>query len=503
MEAPLCRATMRICLIRSRISRQSRSSSTSTSPPFHVCVVGSGPAGFYTTQHLLKNIPNVQINMLEALPVPYGLIRYGVAPDHPEVKNVIHKFETIAQDPRFQFLGNVALDRDVSLIDLRSHFHAIVLAYGAAKDRKLNIPGEDSTQGVFGARAFVGWYNGLPEYQNLPVNLASTKQVTVVGNGNVALDVARVLLSDPERLAKTDIAEHALMQLRKSQVQRVVLLGRRGPVQVAFTAKELREIFSLPEFKIEADWKFIQSQISAAAPHLDRSKKRLMEIFLKHASTSSSSATTPEIPSSPNTPQKRVLEFKFASSPSRVLSTPDNVLTGLEVEVNSLQTVEGSNEVKAKPTGVKHVIPSQLLVRSIGYQSMAAKGLPFDDRKGVVPNDKGRVPIPDIVEGVYVAGWLKRGPTGVIVATMYDAIETADTVTADAASLLSSPQQDFKTGLQGLKDYLEKTGAKPVYFDGWKSIDSAEQHAGLEKGKPREKIVNVDNMLRQSRNTSS
>ncbi|TPX48893.1 hypothetical protein SeMB42_g02813 [Synchytrium endobioticum] len=447
------------------------------SAPFHVCVVGSGPAGFYTTQHLLKTLPNVRINMLEALPVPYGLIRYGVAPDHPEVKNVIHKFETIAQDPRFTFIGNVALDRDVSLAHLISHFHAVVLAYGAAKDRTLAIPHEDAP-GVLGARALVGWYNGDPAHRNLPLDLAHTTHVVVVGNGNVALDIARVLLSRPDRLACTDIADHALTQLRASAVQRVTLLGRRGPVQASFTAKELREILALPDFRVHADWDFIHAQIAAHASQLDRPTRRLMDIF---------TAYTPR-------DAARVLEFRFAASPICILTAGARV-SGVQIEHNQL--VNTDQGVRAVGSGSTSTVPCQLLVRSIGYQSMAAKGLPFDDRRSLVPNDRGRVTLPHVREGVYVAGWLKRGPSGVIATTMYDAIETAETVASDAPALVSAQSGLSKRGFDGLNEHLcTKQEIKPVYFDGWKSIDSAEQSAGLTKGKPREKIVDLDKMLK-------
>ncbi|TPX58972.1 hypothetical protein PhCBS80983_g02814 [Powellomyces hirtus] len=426
--------------------------------------------------------------MYEALPVPYGLVRFGVAPDHPEVKNVIHKFASIAEDARFRFVGNVNIGRDLQFAELKPHYDAIVLSYGAQEDQHLGIPGEESIKNVFSARAFVGWYNGSPEYRNLNPDLTSSDTAVVVGQGNVALDVARTLLSPVDDIARTDITSHAVEALRKSKIKHVHLIGRRGPLQAAFTAKELREMIALPDTKLNIDLNLVHSQIKADAEALakDRPRRRLMELLIKGATK-----TFSEEPSKSWT-------LQFLRSPVELVPHPEtNALKAVLLEKNTLQGSPQSP--KAVGTGQIEELSTGLLLRSIGYRSVPFRGVPFDSRKGLIPNVKGRVSDEkDSASGLYVSGWLKRGPTGVITATMYDAIETATSIVEDvqAGNLKSQVASKGSDGFESLKDLLKERGANPISFKDWESIDKAEITAGEAKGKPREKIVDVQSMLK-------
>ncbi|KND01113.1 NADPH-adrenodoxin reductase [Spizellomyces punctatus DAOM BR117] len=469
--------------------------SASTHPPpasteaLTIGMVGSGPAGFYTAQHLLRNLPNVKIDMYEALPVPYGLVRFGVAPDHPEVKNVIHKFETIAQDPRFRFIGNVRIGHDLDLAELKPRYDALILSYGASQDQRLGLPDEDAIPNVFSARAFVGWYNGLPEHRDLNPDLESSDTAVVIGQGNVALDVARVLLMPLDELAKTDITEHALEALRRSKIRHVHLIGRRGPLQASFTAKELREMIALPDTKLHLDVPLLQSQMEAGSAILskERPRRRLMELLLKGATN----------PLSNTSPTSKSWSLKFLSSPIHLVTNPTTqALEGLQLEKNRL---EGPlNAPRAVGTGEIEEIPCGLLLRSIGYKSVPLQGLPFDSKRGMIPNVRGKVQNEDsFTSGIYVAGWLKRGPTGVIAATMYDAIETADTIINDIQKGELQPRigPTVPPGFKGLESMLRARGVKVVDFHAWKKIDEVEVAEGTPKGKPREKVVEVDKMM--------
>ncbi|KAJ3291823.1 hypothetical protein HK104_005783 [Borealophlyctis nickersoniae] len=423
--------------------------------------------------------------MLEALPVPYGLVRFGVAPDHPEVKNVIHKFETISDEGRFRFFGNVRLGRDVSLSELRPRYDGIILACGASHDRRLGIPQEDDLPNVFSARAFVGWYNGYPDHRALPVDLTSSDTAVIVGHGNVALDVARILLSPVEELAKTDIAGHALEKLRTSKIRHVHLVGRRGPLQVAFTTKEVREMMALPDTKFEIDMALLENQMEAGAELLkkDRARRRLMDLLHKHGSKATEGSPS------------RSWSLRFLASPTELITDSSGTrLEGIQFQKNILEGPVQSP--RAKPISEFETVKSGLLLRSIGYEITALEGVPFDAKKGIVPNERGRIkektgPGP----GLYVAGWLKRGPTGVIAATMYDAVETADAVIADVQAGAIVPKQSPND----IEKLLDARGIKPISFKQWNAIDAEEQKRGAQTGKPREKIVDVDEMLQIAR----
>ncbi|KAK4511740.1 uncharacterized protein ATC70_007284 [Mucor velutinosus] len=450
--------------------------------PFRLAIVGSGPAGFYTAHRLLKEWPNTQIDMFDSLPVPHGLVRFGVAPDHPEVKNVMTTFDKVAEDERFRFLGNVPVgtnsSKSLSIKDLQNHFDAVLLSYGASEDRKMGIPGED-TFGVESARSFVGWYNGHPYYRDLKLALDDTETAVVVGQGNVALDIARILLSPIDVLRKTDITEYALEALSKSRVKHVHVVGRRGPVQVSFTSKELREQMSLPGVEFKADMDFIKRAIAESQPFISKNRplKRLMGLLEK---------------GSPTQHADKSWTAQFLRSPVEILAQNDRV-SGIRYEINRL---EGPLEKRrAVGTGEFESQECGMVFTSIGYKSVPIKGVPFDHRQGRVPNTYGKIVDKDDNElaGMYTAGWLKRGPTGVIVSTMTDAYETADTIVDDLKNgkdMLSSSEAGAD-----IDELLKERGIQPVSYQDWKQIEAAEFAVGGKLGKPREKFSRIQDML--------
>ncbi|KAL7753138.1 NADPH-adrenodoxin reductase [Sorochytrium milnesiophthora] len=473
-----------------------------------LAVVGGGPAGFYTAYRVLKNIVAVSVDMFEALPVPFGLARYGVAPDHPEVKNVTHKFTeiagTVSPHQQFRFFGNVSVGRDVSLRMLQDHYDAVVVASGAAHDdREFKVPGERTLSNILSARAFVGWYNGLPEFDNLQPDLSSTDTALVFGQGNVALDVARMLLSPIDALRKTDISQAALESLSTSKIKHVHVIGRRGPLEVAFTTKEVRELMALPDCEFVMDSALFKAQTTSehATAQLaqDRARKRLLGILEK--------GTKQAAPS-------RSWQLDFLRAPREFVGDDSNRVAGAVVDVNQL--VLGDGAARAVPTGETLTMRGGLVLRSIGYRCIPFPGLPFDARSGTVLNTRGKV---TGEENLYVSGWLKRGPTGVIATTMYDAFETGDTVVADLTraaflpssaptSLLSStphvpdlsPQQSRQHRAvlrdpNAVANHLRESGVRVVDWDGYTKIDAYEVAAGQAVGKPREKVRSVEKML--------
>ncbi|KAI9013179.1 hypothetical protein BC832DRAFT_582061 [Gaertneriomyces semiglobifer] len=467
---------------------QSRQYSSPSAKPLSIGIVGSGPAGFYSAAHLLKGLENVKIDMYEALPVPFGLVRFGVAPDHPEVKNVIHKFEQTAADPRFRFIGNVRLNTHISLPELASQYNALILSYGAAQSHPLKIPNAETTKNIINARDFVGWYNGQPEFKNIDIDL-NCETAAVVGMGNVALDVARILLTDVKTLEKTDIARHAVERLRESKVKNVHLIARRGPLQVAFTAKELREMINLPSTALHLDEPLLKHTI-AHHEHLlasDRQRRRLMELLVKGVSKA------------PKDAAKRWY-LHFFRNPHSIERDSENQITGIVCEKTKLESVDGSAP-KAVGTGELETISTGLLLPSIGYKAVPTPGLPFDDRKGCIPNDKGRVvtsanssEASAHPEGIYVAGWLKRGPTGVIATTMYDAQETATTLLSDIQSSVIDTSS-VKPGFESVKKILDERKVQYVGKEQWHKIDEFEKAMGEVCGVERVKIVDLEKMM--------
>ncbi|RAO66834.1 uncharacterized protein BHQ10_002846 [Talaromyces amestolkiae] len=461
--------------------------------------------------------------MYEQLPVPFGLVRYGVAPDHPEVKNCEEKFTEVATSSRFNFIGNIAVGSQLPFSTLKPHYDAILFAYGAAKDRELGIPGEDAKKNVLSARAFVGWYNGLPEYRDLAPDLTAGEHAVVVGQGNVALDVARILLSDVDALRKTDISEHALEELSRSKIKRVRVVGRRGPMQAAFTIKEIRELIQLPSVSFDTIPKdFLPPEDIVAA--LPRAQKRLIQLLAKGSATDPSSASKSwsldfllsphSLHWSPMFPY-RLSHAKFIRNE---FSSPDPFAPDAKVQQHFLTS--------GNPAQVN--IPCNVFFRSIGYKSLPLPGfeglgIEFDGRRGIIPNDGfGRVtsttraaedtttPLDQThishLPGLYCAGWVKRGPTGVIASTMMDAFGTADSIVADWEASKSSSEAKISflnstsggsTGLgwEGVRTEAMQRGLQPTSWEDWQRIDSVEKERGKAKGKPREKFGRVEEML--------
>ncbi|NXU48630.1 ADRO protein, partial [Turnix velox] len=448
-----------------------------------VCVVGSGPAGFYTAQHILKHHGGAQVDIYEKLPVPFGLVRFGVAPDHPEVKNVINGFTQTARSQRCAFYGNVTVGRDILVAELQKAYHAVVLSYGAEDNRTLGIPGENLS-GVYSAREFVGWYNGVPENRGLKPDL-SCETAVILGHGNVALDIARVLLAPLSLLRKTDITEGSLAALACSKVKRVWLVGRRGPLQVAFTIKELREMINLPGTRPvlnPADFTGLEGAVKDAP----RPRKRLTELLLKTALEKAGEEAVGAEAAAP-----RQWGLKFQRSPQEVLPSPDGTRArGVRVALTRLQ---GSGDsAKAIPTGEVEELECGLVLSSIGYRSLPLEpALPFDSQRGIIPNSSGRVLG---VPGLYCSGWVKRGPTGVIITTMNDSFDTAQSVLED----LQGGKLDLSSSREGfgaVESILHSRGVRPVSFSDWEKIDAAEVERGKAAGKPREKIVDPQEML--------
>ncbi|EKG14209.1 hypothetical protein MPH_08584 [Macrophomina phaseolina MS6] len=431
------------------------------------------------------------VDMYEHQPVPYGLVRFGVAPDHPEVKNCQDKFEEVAASSRFNFIGNVDVGTDLPLTDLKPHYDAILFSYGASKDKELGIPGEN-LNGVYSARAFVGWYNGLPEYADLRPAL-HRKYAVIIGQGNVALDVARILLSDVDALRHTDIAEHALEHLTRNKTQSVKIVGRRGPMQAAFTIKEVRELLNLPNVHFSP---IDPTYFPPADYKLSRQMKRLSKILFEgspngpprskgakrwsldfNLSPSSFNATYPEKPDC-------VSSVTF----QRTAFTPDSDPFDRNARVGLTEKLQTKT------------LTADVAFRSVGYKSEPLPGLddigvPFDDKRGIIPNDAyGRVTTMGHVPGMYVAGWVKRGPTGVIASTMEDAFTTADSIVEDWEKGQKFLDGDG-AGWDALKAGVSDRGGRPVSWEEWKKIDEMERELGRAKGKERVKFVSKMQML--------
>lgn len=441
-----------------------------------VCVVGGGPAGFYTAQQLLKARQDAVVDIYERLPVPFGLVRFGVAPDHPEVKNVINTFTQTAHHDRCSFHGNVNVGKDVSIEELRQAYHAVVLSYGAEGNRSMGILGEN-LPGVFSAKDFVGWYNGIPANKELCPDL-SCETAVILGQGNVALDVARILLSPLDMLKKTDITQHALEALATSRISRVLIIGRRGPLQIACTIKELREMVNLPNTRADMLLSDFED-IGETLKDLPRPRKRLTELLIKAMNERNDKA-------------EKSWSFRFCRSPVEVLAASDGKrAAGIRLAVNKL---EGSGEsVRAVPTDKLEDVNCGIIISSIGYKSIPIDpAVPFDHRRAVVPNDTGRV---QDVSGLYCSGWVKRGPTGVIATTMNDSFDTARVLLQD----MDTGKLDLsikKPGAQAVAALLQTRGVRTVSFTQWEKINAEEERRGKPHGKPREKLLDVEDMLK-------
>jgi ferredoxin--NADP+ reductase len=438
-------------------------------------VIGAGPAGFYACDKLLA--AGFEVDLLDALPTPFGLVRSGVAPDHPNIKAVTRVYEKTAAKPGFRFFGGVALGEHVSRADLLERYHAVVYATGTNDDNRLGIPGEDRP-GSYPATRFVAWYNGHPDACDEQFDLSAERAV-VIGNGNVAIDVARMLLLDPDELALTDTADHAIAPLAGAQVQEVVLLGRRGPEHAAFTNPELRELGEMTGVDVHVD----PAELEGVEEPEEPTKRRNVEILRGYAERPPGSAG-------------RRISLRFRRSPVEILGDGDDgeggAVTGIRVVRNR---IEGG---RAVPTDEEEVIACGLVFRSIGYTGTPVDDVPFDAARGLIRNEGGRVCDEQGVPhaGEYVVGWIKRGPSGVIGTNKKDAADTVARIVEDAeAGRLDAPRADADECAQ----WLAERAPDAVTWEGWQAIDEHERAAGEPHGRPRVKLVKVADLVAAGR----
>ena len=445
--------------------------------PLRVAVIGSGPAGFYVAQQLFKAPDTVvEVDMFETLPTPFGLVRFGVAPDHPKIKSVTAVYEKQAANPKFRFFGNVEYGKDLRLRDLEERYHQMVFCTGAPSDRRLGIPGEDLV-GSHPATEFVAWYNGHPDYADRSYDL-SCERAVVIGVGNVAVDVARILCRVPDELARTDIADHALEALRKSRIREVLLLGRRGPAQAKFTNPEIKELGELtdtltyvPPEEAELD-DLSRAEVESAA---DKATQRRLEIISGLAGRDERG-------------KSRRLVLRFLVSPEEILGDDAGRVSGIRLGRNRLVARERGG-LAASPTGITETHSCGLVFRSVGYRGLALPDLPFREDWGVLPNDAGRILDADGValRGLYTSGWIKRGPSGVIGTNKPDAAETVRMMLEDlAAGRHGDPEHPHRDALDA---FLLARGVRPVSYADWQQIDAAEKSAGNSADRPRVKLV--------------
>ena len=449
-----------------------------------VAVIGSGPSGFYAADHLLKqNDPLIRVDMYERLPTPFGLVRGGVAPDHEKIKSVTKLYTRIAAHERFSFYGNVEFGSELTRADLSEHYHGIIYAVGAQTDRKLGIPGED-LHNSYAATEFVGWYNGHPDYHHYDFDLTGVKRVAVIGVGNVAMDVARILGRTPDELYRTDIADYALETLRHSEVEEIYVLGRRGPAQAAFSNPEIKELGEMADADIIVDCDDA-SLDELSATHLkkarDRSAIRNVKILQSYVDRGL-------------TGKSRRIIMRFLVSPAELIG--EDRVVAMKIVKNELYLDERGN-LRPRATDQFEILPVDMVFRSVGYLGVPLPDVPFYDRWGTIPNDRGRVLTRhegrEALTGNYVAGWIKRGPTGIIGTNKPDAVETVNCFLADLADgKILQPADTSEAAILALLELR-----KPTYitFADWKVLDEIELQRGAAIGRSRVKFTTVEEML--------
>mmetsp|Transcript_3003 Transcript_3003/g.3566 ORF Transcript_3003/g.3566 Transcript_3003/m.3566 type:complete len:467 (-) Transcript_3003:1040-2440(-) len=456
-----------------------------------VGVVGSGPGGLYTTKYLLKAAAGARVDIFDALPTPYGLVRSGVAPDHPEVKSVQNDFDTVMEDERVRFFGNVQVGNHIDVEDLRKRYDAIVLSYGASFDRELGLPSENDFGNIFGARSFVNWYNGHPDYANFLPDLSGDSAI-IVGQGNVAIDCARILTKSVDELAQTDIAEHALQALAESKVKNVKVVGRRSHVQAAFTMKELRELTKLSGVGCVVDPAELEMGMTDASLleiEKTRPKKRMNDLLQKVADKYDKEKR-----------KEKMIELRFLLSPVEIFGE-DGKVSKVAFERNAL----AGDAFQQRPNATGEVVDfdCSLLLRSIGYKSVPLPGVPFDNNKYIANNVGGRVIESDSNPGglakMYTSGWLKRGPTGIIGTNINDAKETVSAIIEDLdAGCFSSEASDNADEFdREILDIIQSKGTTVVDWNAYRSIEAEENSRGEHSTpqRPRKKMVTIDEML--------
>jgi ferredoxin/flavodoxin---NADP+ reductase len=442
-----------------------------------IAVVGAGPAGFYACEDLLKR--GFEVDLFDVLPTPFGLVRAGVAPDHPKLKTVTRRYEKTASEPGFRFFGSVELGSDVMRSELFERYHGVIYAVGTSDDNRLGIHGEDRP-GSHSATEFVAWYNGHPDYAEREFDLSATRAV-VIGNGNVAIDVARMLVLDPDEIKITDTADHAITGLGAASVEHVIMLGRRGPAQAAFTNPELLELGELKRSDVIVDPGEMElDQYSRAwlEEHGDKTARRNVEILTEYSQRELQG-------------KSHRIELRFLRSPVEIIGDDEQgPVTGIRVVKNAI-----NEDLRAVPTGEEEMIECGLVLRSIGYRGRPLPDVPFDEKRGLIRNEGGRVlddegrPVP----GEYAVGWIKRGPSGVIGTNKKDASDTIARLLEDAeAGKLNEPSGDSDP--EAITAWLRSQVPGLVTWDGWQSIDRHETTAGEPHGRPRIKVVSVAEM---------
>jgi len=455
-----------------------------------VAVIGSGPAGFYACEHLFKKDEHdFSIDMYDKLPTPHGLVRSGVAPDHQKIKSVTRVYDKIASNEKFRFFGLVEYGKHITMEDLKKHYHVIVFATGAQTDRKMNIPGED-LEGSHTATEFVAWYNGHPDYRDYNFDLTQ-ERVAIVGVGNVAVDVARILCRTEDELMQTDIADYALEALKKSRVKEVFLLGRRGPAQAAFTNPEVRELGNLDDAhaitrieEVELD-EFTRELLEKKE---DRSAVKKIEILNSYSEDIEFE-------------KSRKLHIRFLVSPVEILGDKEGHVKAVKLVKNELyRTQDGS--LRPRATKEFEELPVGLVFRSIGYHGVPLPDVPFHDKWGVIHNEKGRVldsETGEHVQGIYSTGWIKRGPTGVIGTNKLDSAETVQCIVEDIVSgnILSPATPHPDRVLELIRE------RQPDYFtyEDWLRLNELEISRGEKQGRPRVKYTSIEEMLDAVKNS--
>jgi ferredoxin/flavodoxin---NADP+ reductase len=457
----------------------------STEHPVRIAIVGAGPAGFHAAIALLdQKAWAVEVDVFDRLPTPYGLVRAGVAPDHQKIKTITRLYEPLGQDPRFAFFGNVELGRDIGVEELQACYDQVLYATGSENDRRLGVPGEHLV-GCAPASVFVGWYNGHPDYHAAAFDL-SCQRVAIIGHGNVALDVARILAKSPAELSATDVADHALAALRKSQVEEIVLLGRRGPLQATFTPAELGELVRLPN---------VSARVSPDELDLDaRSRANLDALSAKSAERRNYELFT-TIAQAPNGVAARNITFRFLVSPVEFIGDEQGHVRQIRLQKNELVAdMPGSPEIRA--TGEYEVLDVGAAFVSIGFESKRIAGLPYDDKLGVIANVNGRLIDPATsrtLPNQYCTGWARTGPRGLIASQKVGSAAVVVCMLGDLAG--GAVAHAVRQGRLEMTRRLEQRGIRYVNFAEWKVIDATEVERGKNRGAPRSKFVEMPQMI--------
>jgi ferredoxin/flavodoxin---NADP+ reductase len=459
---------------------------TETSP-LRAAIIGAGPAGFYAAAQLLAVAdPQFSVDLYDRLPTPYGLVRSGVAPDHPKIKSVTRAYDKTSAHERFRFFGHVELGRDITREQLLEHYHVVCYTIGTSTDKRLGIPGED-LRGSHSATEFVAWYNGHPDHSGLEVDLQA-KQVVVVGAGNVAIDVARMLALAPSELAITDTADHAMDVLQSSGVEEITILARRGPLQAAFTNPELLEMGELERGDLEVLSGELDELSAVALQDADKTRRRNVEILQDYAAR-------------PNTGKPITVRFRFLASPVELLGDENGHIRAVKIENNAI-VARDDGSLAARGNGTFEEIPAQLVFRSIGYRGQPVAGIPFDEQRGLIRNAAGRVTDADgtLQIGEYVSGWIKRGPSGVIGTNKKDSQDTVDKILEDAAAgRLNQPSEDDIDAL------ITEHCVDAVTWEGWLAINAVETSVGeaSSPARPRVKLTEWEALREAARSVSS